>query len=1384
MRIRLAVRTADLESDVVVDAPAGVSLAELRPVLAGAVGVAADVLWWSGDRQLGDSARLGGPGLRRGDRVSSTGPDVTAVFDPAAPHLAVVSGPGAGTIRPLDRGVHLLGRAPDCDLPLPDPEVSRRHAEVTVTTVGVTVRDLDSRNGTTCDGVAVDRDGEVLEPGARLRLGSSTVVLREETATVLSTRGGDDGQVLVLQPTEDRTAADPPTLTEPTPPADRGRPRIAWVAAFAPALAAVGLAWFLHTWLFLAFAALTPVTVLATATGDRWSWRADRRRAARGHLGAAAAFDRRRDDAVEQEAHERARRHPDAAAWTSAARGPAVPLWERRPGEADRWHVRVGTAVRPTRARTVRADGSTEPLGAVHAPVCADLARGALGITGRPDAVTAVARWVVGQLACAHPPGALEFVVLAARPDDPLWDWVRWLPHRVHRVADPGARAEVLAGLAARCTVATRPGAGARTTGPHTVVVVDGDGAVDEHADLDVVLRSGAAAGVHAVCVARSGAALPAACAAVAFVVGATHTGLALTGQGWDTSDGRPDVLGEVVADQVGGAWCEGLALALAALDDGSGGSDAGLPRTVRLADLAGPTDPDAVAQAWAAPTEATTPLRVVVGVGARGPVELDLTADGPHALVAGTTGSGKSELLQTWLAALATAHPPDDLAFLLVDYKGGAAFGACARLPHTVGLVTDLDRHLTGRVLRSLDAEIRRREHVFAAVGAADLGAYRQAHGGERVPRLAIVVDEFATLAADLPDFVPGLVDVAQRGRSLGLHLVLATQRPGGVVSPAIRANTTLRVALRVTDPAESLDVVGVPDAAVLDPTCPGRAVVRTGRDLVVVQAARVTSPLSVVVPTVRATRVGPWDDPPPPPAAHGSRTDLDDVAEALDKAWARRSGDGTPAPTATWLPPLPSTLTASDVAGEASVLSPVLGRRDQPGRQRQVAEHLDLAAGGTLLVAGASRTGRTGLLFTVAHAAAVAGVPTVVVDGGGLAALAGAGSTVAYAGADDPDALVRLVDLLERELAARRAGSEPAAPLVVLVDGWPALARVLDETDGGRSAERMTAVWRGAGGAGVTVVVTGDRSVLGSRTASAADRVWLLRLADPADAAMVGLAPRDVPDLMPPGRVVCVPDGDTVQLVLPAAPHPPVRPRPTVTGLRLRPLPDRVVLPPAAPGGTVLRIGRGGDEAGVVGVDPWAGGGRWVVAGPPRSGRSTALVRLGTEAADTVGATVVWWASPHSPLTTVADARGWTALDPDAAVVAVDGHERTLVLLDDADDLTDTPVSDALTTALRTAAPGRIAVVAAGRPDELLTAYRGVVAEVRRARRGLLLRPGPGDGDLVGIRSGRSRAGWPPGRGVLVAGGVRVDDRPVDTGPVTVQVALPTFGREDGGL
>jgi len=379
----------------------------------------------------------------------------------------------------------------------------------------------------------------------------------------------------------------------------------------------------------------------------------------------------------------------------------------------------------------------------------------------------------------------------------------------------------------------------------------------------------------------------------------------------------------------------------------------------------------------------------VVLGAGYDGLFRLDLRRDGPHALVAGTTGAGKSEFLQTLVAALAVANRADELTFVLVDYKGGSAFSECAKLPHTVGMVTDLDTHLVSRALTSLGAELRRREHLLAVPGAKDIEDYgalrRRDPSLPAMPRLVLVIDEFASLVAELPDFVTGLVSIAQRGRSLGIHLVLATQRPSGVVSPEIRANTNLRIALRVTDDMESKDVIDAGDAARIPKTTPGRGYARTGHStLMPFQAGRVGGARpgragAVARPAPLAWPV-PWrlvGQPTPVrprigggPQTDEGDTDLSDLVAAILQA--DRSAD-VPSQPSPWLPALPDVVPVSALPAEpvpadgpAPLVAP-WALEDHPDRQEQAGRPYRLGVDGHLFVIGGPRSGRSTTLRTI---------------------------------------------------------------------------------------------------------------------------------------------------------------------------------------------------------------------------------------------------------------------------------------------------------------------------------------------------------------------------------------------------------------------------------
>ena len=357
--------------------------------------------------------------------------------------------------------------------------------------------------------------------------------------------------------------------------------------------------------------------------------------------------------------------------------------------------------------------------------------------------------------------------------------------------------------------------------------------------------------------------------------------------------------------------------------------TDTLIARAAELQGSAGASGPVALGSLLRdAPAATRGTLPAVIGVEGGEPCVIDLVADGPHAVVAGVTGSGKSELLVTWILALCAAHSTQEVSFLLADFKGGTAFDALAEVPHVTGVITDLDGTGARRAIESLRAEVRWREAELARVGARDVRDPRV-----EVPRLVIIVDEFAALLGEHPELHAVFTDVAARGRALGMHLVLGTQRPAGVVRESLLANCPLRISLRVTDATDSRAVIGTDEAAML----PGGA---ESRGLALIRSAADHSP--------RRVRI-----------ALSSQTDCEAIA-------ASAAG---PRPRRPWLPELPGRIdledlvTLADDAGDTLLL----GLVDEPDLQRQRPIGLRTHQRG-MLVIGSGGSGKSTALQTLA--------------------------------------------------------------------------------------------------------------------------------------------------------------------------------------------------------------------------------------------------------------------------------------------------------------------------------------------------------------------------------------------------------------------------------
>lgn len=325
------------------------------------------------------------------------------------------------------------------------------------------------------------------------------------------------------------------------------------------------------------------------------------------------------------------------------------------------------------------------------------------------------------------------------------------------------------------------------------------------------------------------------------------------------------------------------------------------------------------------------TGLAAAVGISGGEALMVDLVHDGPHAVVVGMTGSGKSELLTTWVATLCRDRSPREVTFLLVDFKGGRTFDALTRLPHVTGVLTDLDEAKAVRAVESLRAEITHRERMLAELAARDVS---EAAG--TLPRLVIVVDEYAALVATHPGLHEVFGDLAARGRALGMHLILASQRVAGSFRDAVLANAPLRVALRVTDAGESRAVLGTPAAAALS----GAA---DARGLALVRRASDDAPVLVrVIPCPREALV-----------------------TIAARAEAQAAGVVVRAP---WLPALPASIRLESVRRAGEI---VLGVMDEPAAQRQPVLTLEAGVAGFVVVGG-SGSGKTEVLRSVAAQAA----------------------------------------------------------------------------------------------------------------------------------------------------------------------------------------------------------------------------------------------------------------------------------------------------------------------------------------------------------------------------------------------------------------------------
>jgi len=826
-------------------------------------------------------------------------------------------------------------------------------------------------------------------------------------------------------------------------------------------------------------------------------------------------------------------RHPEPRVLRTMVR--TTRLWERRVKDEDFGEVRIAVGDQQLAMRLTPV--SSKPVEDLE-PLCAHALRRFIRaystVPGQPialylrswsrvlvhgddDAARGMLRAALAQLALFHPPEELWIAVCAADEVRAEWEWVKWLPHNQHPQETDGAGPlrmvasaftdlEDQLGSEFSERPAFDPDAVPGRDEPLVVVIVDGAAIPAGHRFDGPGYRNAVVVDLSDSLTWRPGRTtlrLDVSPDAVALV----RTDRSRKEQ--STVLGRPDRVGPVAAEALARLIAPyRMTLSSDAVEPLS--NDTELTTLLGIADLHR-LDPDTI---WRRHTGSAR-LRVPVAVGADGrPVELDIKESaqggmGPHGMLIGATGSGKSELLRTLVLGLALTNSSETLNFVLVDFKGGATFLGLDELPHTSAVITNLadEAALVERMQDALHGELIRRQELLRSAGNYTSALeYEKARAGGAdlapLPSLFVVVDEFSELLASHREFMELFVMIGRLGRSLGVHLLLASQRLDEGRMHQLESHLSYRIGLRTFSAMESRGVLGVPDAYEL-PSQPGSGYLKSGIEaLTRFRAAYVSGPYrrrgGAVAQARVATQVVPWSTgyivprAPAPAAIAAPEPEAEEATESLLAVALDRLRDSGPPAHRVWLPPLDTAspldvllgglaedpdrgLAASRWNGAGKLRVPV-GLVDKPFDQRRDPLVVDLAgAGGHVAVAGGSQSGKSTVLRSLIMALALTHTPREVqfycldFGGGTLSQLTGLPHVGGVAARLDTERISRTVaevtavltqreqffldngidsmSTYRRRRAAGEFPDEPHGDIFLVIDGWSAVRQNFDQ-------------------------------------------------------------------------------------------------------------------------------------------------------------------------------------------------------------------------------------------------------------------------------------------------------------------------------------------------
>jgi DNA segregation ATPase FtsK/SpoIIIE, S-DNA-T family len=896
--------------------------------------------------------------------------------------------------------------------------------------------------------------------------------------------------------------------------------------------------------------------------------------------------------------------HPDPdALWTFVG---GCRMWERRPADSDFCHVRIGVGTPRLATRLIAPQiGPVDRLDPVtmtalrrflqthdtipNAPIAIAL-RGlsAVTVSGDPASARGLVRAMICQLAVSHSPSLLLIVGVISDGNRARWDWMKWLPHNQHPRANDavGAVRMMYPSLAAAesalvSALTDRASPHLSTALPQVVVILDGDVVGGSERVID---------GIAGVTLLQIGTGHNGLATTDALRLQVSETELMTKLPGGDETFALPDRMTGIAAlacAQRLAAYRVGEPDAMASpLGGGAGWLD-----LVGIGDFASTTPTE-----WWNGRSRHDRLRVPIGTTTAGePLELDIKEAaekgvGPHGLCVGATGSGKSEFLRTVALGMIVRHSPETLNLVLVDFKGGATFLGLERAPHVAAVITNLSDKapLVARMRDALTGEMNRRQELLCAAGNLDsIAAYELARrAGARLaplPALFVIVDEFSELLSQYPDFVDVFAAIGRLGRSLGMYLLLASQRLDEGRLRGLESHLSYRVCLKTLSATDSRIVLGTSHAYEL-PNIPGAGYLRAGtEELIRFQTAYVSAPWRAKTrfPAAISSSRSSGDTPAPVrlftaspigpvtlagEVGIGATTSIAPVARrtVLQTVVDRVCGHGPPAHEV-WLPPLemaPALDTLLSDTGSATKSEPTLtvsiGIVDRPFEQCRTPLTVDLSgAGGNVAIVGAPQSGKSTALRTLITALAVTHDPSWVqfycldFGGGALGSLQSWPHVGAVAGRADRKLVGRIIAELERivrvrEEVFRDQGIESIAQyrrlmkrrdsvcdrfgdVFLIVDGWASLRHEFETLETSISALAMQGL-----SFGVHVVVSASRwaEIRPALKDQIGTRIEL-RLNDPADSELDRRRAQQVPKGKPGHGLSC--DGLHMVIALP---------------------------------------------------------------------------------------------------------------------------------------------------------------------------------------------------------------------------------------------------------